>query len=149
MAETREGYNARLIQEFRASSGRVGGVWESTPLLLLHHQGARSGRIHVSPLAYLPDAAGYLVWAANGGAPSDPAWYRNLKTRPLTEIEVDGEMVEVAADEVTGDQRDRLFDRAAARYPSLGEMARQTPRVIPLMLLRPVSRPQVEAEVTP
>ena len=36
-----EDYNAQIIREFRANEGRVGGMWEETPLLLLSHTGAR------------------------------------------------------------------------------------------------------------
>jgi hypothetical protein len=41
MAEITPEYNAKIIAEFRASRGRVGGTWEETPLLLLHHPGAK------------------------------------------------------------------------------------------------------------
>ena len=34
------GYNAKIIAEFRGNQGHVGGMWEETPLLLLHHTGA-------------------------------------------------------------------------------------------------------------
>ncbi len=37
MPETPAEYNAMIIDEFRANEGRVGGMWEGTPLLLLHH----------------------------------------------------------------------------------------------------------------
>ena len=55
MAESSDDYNAKVIAEFRANSGRVGGTWEETPLLLLHHTGAMSGVSRVNPVAYLPD----------------------------------------------------------------------------------------------
>lgn len=137
MAETPEEYNAKLIGEFRANGGRVGGMWEGTPLLLLHHTGAKSGVSRINPVAYLPEDESYLIWAANGGAPRHPAWYHNLKSNPKTRIEVGGETMEVVAEETTGDQRARLFAKAAARYPQLAEVAEKTERVIPMMLLTP------------
>ncbi len=123
MAESSDGYNAKVIGEFRANSGRVGGMWEETPLLLLHHTGALSGVSRVNPAAYLPDDGRYLIWAANGGAPNHPAWYHNLKEHPLTRIEVSSETIDVAAQEATSDERDRLFARAAKRYPQLADIA--------------------------
>jgi deazaflavin-dependent oxidoreductase (nitroreductase family) len=140
-SETPEEYNAKLIGEFRANSGRVGGMWEGTPLLLLHHTGAKSGVSRVNPLAYLPDDGSYLIWAANGGAPKHPAWYHNLKTHPNTRIEVGSETIDVVAEEATGDKRDRLFAKAAERYPQLTEVAHKTERVIPMMLLTPLPSP--------
>jgi deazaflavin-dependent oxidoreductase (nitroreductase family) len=138
MAETAAEYNAKVIGEFRANSGRVGGIWEGTPLLLLHNTGAKSGVSRVNPVAYLPDDARYFIWAANGGAPKNPAWYQNLKTHPIARIEVGSETIEVVAEEATGDQRHLLFARAAERYPQLAELARKTTRVIPMIVLTPL-----------
>jgi deazaflavin-dependent oxidoreductase (nitroreductase family) len=137
MAETSDEYNAKVIGEFRASGGRVGGMWEETPLLLLHHTGAMSGVNRVNPVAYLPDDRRYFIWAANGGAPKHPAWYHNLKEHPVTRIEVSGETMNVVAEEATGDERGRLFTRVTARYPQLADIARKTERIIPLMVLTP------------
>jgi deazaflavin-dependent oxidoreductase (nitroreductase family) len=138
MAETPAEYNAKVIGEFRANSGRVGGIWEETPLLLLYHTGAKSGVGHVNPVAYLPDDARYFIWAAIGGAPKNPAWYQNLKAHPITRIEVGSETIEVVAEEAKDDDRDILFARAAERYPQLVELARKTTRVIPMIVLTPV-----------
>jgi deazaflavin-dependent oxidoreductase (nitroreductase family) len=125
------------MAEFRANEGRVGGTWEGTPLLLLHHTGAKSGVSRVNPLAYLPDEERFLLWAANGGAPNNPDWYHNLKAHPNTRIEVGIETIDVVADEATGEEHDRLFARAAKRYPQLVEVARRADRVIPIIVLRP------------
>jgi deazaflavin-dependent oxidoreductase (nitroreductase family) len=137
MAETPAEYNAKIIAEFRAGAGRVGGPWEDIPLLLLHHTGAKSATARVNPVAYLPDSSRYFIWAANGGAPNHPAWYHNLKAHPITRIEVGNATVDVVAEEMTGAERDRLFARATGRYPQLAEAARKTDRLIPIVVLRP------------
>ncbi|MGA8726395.1 MAG: nitroreductase/quinone reductase family protein [Acidimicrobiales bacterium] len=79
MAETPEEYNTKIIAESRANKGHVGGMWEGTPLLLLHHTGATSGVSRVNPVAYLPDDGRYFIWPANGGASKHPASYHNIK----------------------------------------------------------------------
>jgi deazaflavin-dependent oxidoreductase (nitroreductase family) len=137
MAETPAEYNATIIAEFRASAGRVGGPWEDIPLLLLHHTGAKSATTHVNPVAYLRDDSRYFIWAANGGAPKHPAWYHNLKAYPSTRMEVGNETLDVVAEEMTGAERDRLFARAADRYPQLAEAAQKTDRLIPIVVLTP------------
>jgi deazaflavin-dependent oxidoreductase (nitroreductase family) len=137
MSETPAEYNAKIIAEFRANEGRVGGMWEGTPLLLLHHTGAKSGVSRVNPVAYLPDDGRYLLWAANGGAPSNPEWYHNLMAHPNTRIEVGSETIDVGAEEATGAERERLFAKAAERYPQLADVARKTNRVIPVIVLTP------------
>jgi deazaflavin-dependent oxidoreductase (nitroreductase family) len=132
---TRAEYNARLIDEFRAGAGRVGGEWEGTPLLLLHHTGAKSGARRVTPVGYLRDDDRYVVYASNGGAPSDPAWVRNLEATPDTRIEVGNETLAVAAEVATGEARERLFALAAERFPQLAEYEREAGRAIPVIVL--------------
>ncbi len=95
----------------------------------------------VNPVAYLPDDAGYLIWAANGGAPKNPDWYQNLKIYPVTTIEVGNETVDVVAEEATGDQRNRLFAKATEHYPQLAEAARKATRIIPMIVLTPSGVP--------
>src|SRR4029077_20693415 len=103
MSTSRADFNARIIDEFRANEGRVGGGFQGTPLLLLHHTGARSGASRVNPLAYLADGGRYVIFASKGGAPTDPAWYHNLRAHPATTIEVGTETLDVVASEATGD----------------------------------------------
>lgn len=137
MSDTPADYNAKIIAEFRANQGHVGGTWEETPLLLLHHTGAKSGLTRVNPVAYLPDNQRYLIWAANGGAPNNPAWYHNLMADPNARIEVGSETIDVVAEEATGADRERLFAKATERYLQLHELAQTTPRVIPMVVLTP------------
>jgi deazaflavin-dependent oxidoreductase (nitroreductase family) len=139
--ETPAEYNAKIIVEFRANRGHVGGMWEGTPLLLLNHTGAKSGASRVNPVAYLPDEPRYLIWAANGGAYRSPNWYHNLKANPNTTIEVGSETIGVIAEEATGTERERLFTRATDRYPQLAEIAQKIERVIPMVVLGTIPTP--------
>jgi deazaflavin-dependent oxidoreductase (nitroreductase family) len=138
MSTTVTEYNAKVIDEFRASEGRVGGIWERTPLLLLHHTGAKSGASRVNPVGYLPDEPSYLIFASNGGAPSNPDWHHNLKAQPNTRAEVGSETIDVVAEEATGEERERLFARGIERFPDLAKYARKTDRVIPVIVLTPL-----------
>jgi deazaflavin-dependent oxidoreductase (nitroreductase family) len=130
-------FNAGIIDEFRANEGHVGGAWKDTPLLVLHHTGARPGTARVNPLAYLDDDGRYVVIASNGGAPNHPGWYHNLKARPATTIEVGAGTVEVVASEATGQEREQLFRTQAARFPQLAEFERAAERRIPVVVLTP------------
>ena len=47
-----EDFNGKVIEEFRANGGKVGGWFEGQTLLLLHHTGAKSGTERVNPLVY-------------------------------------------------------------------------------------------------
>jgi deazaflavin-dependent oxidoreductase (nitroreductase family) len=137
MSTSRSDYNANIIDEFRANEGRVGGTFRGTQLLLLHHTGAKSGQSRVNPLAYLRDGDRYVVFASKGGAPTNPAWYHNLKAHPQARIEVGTDAFDVDATEASGEERDRLFRTQVERVPQFGEYERRTGRTIPVMVLSP------------
>ena len=76
-------FNAKMIEEFRANGGRVGGPWAGTTLILIHHIGARSGTERVTPLGCSLQGDGrFAIVASNGGSPAHPDWYYNLKASP-------------------------------------------------------------------
>lgn len=102
-------FNAQIIEEFHANEGRVGGMFEGSTLLLLHHTGAKSGRSRTNPLGYLNDQGRYVVFASKAGAPTNPDWYHNLKAHPNVTIEVGSDTIEVVANEAIGEERDRLY----------------------------------------
>jgi deazaflavin-dependent oxidoreductase (nitroreductase family) len=130
-------FNTRIIDEFRANAGHVGGPFETTPLLLLHHIGARSETSRITPLAYLEDDGRYAIFASNAGATTNPAWYHNLKAHSDVTIEVGTETIDVSASEASGSERERLFSTQAAVVPRFDDYASQTKRVIPVMILTP------------
>ncbi|MGZ4165771.1 MAG: nitroreductase family deazaflavin-dependent oxidoreductase [Solirubrobacteraceae bacterium] len=131
-------FNARIIDEFRTNEGRVGPPFEGTPLLLLHHTGARSGKDYVNPLAYLRDGDRYVIFASKAGAPTNPDWYQNVKAHPEVEVEVGTETLPVRASEADGDERDRLFATQAERSPAFAEyQTKAGSRVIPVVVLTP------------
>jgi deazaflavin-dependent oxidoreductase (nitroreductase family) len=136
-----EDRNAKIVAEFRANAGRVGGPFEGAPLTLVHHRGRKSGRDYVSPMMYLaaddvPDTI--YVFATKGGAPTNPDWYYNLTDARVADIEVGTETYPVTVTELTGDERDRVYDEQARRYPGFAEYAKKTAgiRTIPVLALR-------------
>jgi deazaflavin-dependent oxidoreductase (nitroreductase family) len=137
MSTSPNDFNARVIEEFRAHEGRVGGTFEGATMLLLHHVGARTGTPRVNPLQYNRDGDRYVVFASKGGAPTNPSWYYNLKANPNASIEVGTDTIQVAASEVTGDERDRLYSAQAELRPQFAEYQSNTDRVIPVVVLTP------------
>jgi deazaflavin-dependent oxidoreductase (nitroreductase family) len=129
-------FNDHVIEEFRANEGRVTGSLAGTPILLLHHVGARSGIERVTPLAYTPHGAGgSLIVASNGGAPTHPGWYYNLKRHPETRVEMDTETFAARAEELEGTARAKVWPALLTASWSLREFDATTPRRIPLLLL--------------
>jgi len=128
-------WNGKIIEEFRANAGKVGGYFEGAPMVLVHHVGARSGTERVNPLVYLPDGDDMVIAATKGGAPTHPDWYHNLKAHPRVVVEVGTETFPVEAAEVTGEERDRLWRRLVEMRPGFGEYESKTTRVFPLFRL--------------
>lgn len=139
MSTSARNFNQQIIEEFRSGGGEVGGPFEGAPMLLLHHRGARSGQERISPLVYLADDGRYVIFASKGGAPTNPGWYHNLKAHPDVTIEVGTETMRVRAEEVSGEERDRLYRTQAQRRPNFAEYERNTERVIPVIALTPIS----------
>ena len=129
-------YNSRIIKEFRANQGRAGGPWEGIPLILIHHIGARSGIERVTPVACSPQGEGrFAIWAANGGSPTHPNWYHNLKAHPGITVEVGAQTFTVLAQELDGAARAELWAKLVAVYPQLAAAQARTVRQIPLFVL--------------
>ena len=130
-------WNQRVIEEFRANDGKVGGDMEGWPLLLLHHTGAKSGTERVTPLVYqrLGETGAVAVFASKAGAPTSPDWYHNLVAHPATTIELGAERVPRG-----GSSRDRRrthddLGAAEGAVPNFAEYEAKTTREIPVVVL--------------
>jgi deazaflavin-dependent oxidoreductase (nitroreductase family) len=126
-------FNEKIIAEFRANAGKVGGMFTGAPMLLLHSTGAKSGKSYVTPLVYLPDGDRWVIIASKAGAPTNPDWFHNLVANPETEIEVGAGTVKVRAEVVPDPERGQLYDRQAAIMPQFKEYEQKTSRVIPVV----------------
>jgi deazaflavin-dependent oxidoreductase (nitroreductase family) len=128
-------WNDKIIEEFRANGGKVGGNFEGAPLLLLHTTGAKSGLPRVSPMMYQAVEGGWAVFASYAGLDVHPAWYHNLKANPEASIEVGTETIDVTARELAPDERTPVWEEQKRRYPGFAGYEKKTDRVIPVMLL--------------
>ena len=120
-------FNAQVIEEFHANEGRVGGMFASMPLLLLHHTGAKSGKSRINPLAYQSDGERYVVFASKGGAPANPDWYHNLKAHPQVKIEIGIDTLDVVAREASGEERERLYPKASRAASAVRRIRAEEP----------------------
>jgi deazaflavin-dependent oxidoreductase (nitroreductase family) len=125
----------RVVAEFRARGGQVGGYHASMQLLLLTTTGARTGRRLAVPLTYLPDDGRYIVTAGNAGSDRHPAWYHNLAADPDVTVEVGTEVFAGAAAVAEEAERRALYERFAAVYPQAAGYQANTARPIPVVIL--------------
>jgi deazaflavin-dependent oxidoreductase (nitroreductase family) len=134
-------FDRAIVEEFRANGGRVGGVLAGTPLMLVHHIGARSGVAHVTPLACTVRGPGeYLIVASNGGSRTHPAWYHNLKAHPVVTVELGAETFAATATELEGAERAAVWPGLLAASPSLRDFAARAGREIPVFALESGAR---------
>ena len=135
-----EDFNGKVIAEFRANAGKVGGPFQGAPVLLLHHTGAKSGTERVNPLMYQQVGDSYAIFASRGGAPSNPDWYYNLAAHPDTTIEMDTDTIRVRARVANPDEREPIWSKQKKDVPGFAEYEKTAaPRVIPVILLDPVA----------
>jgi len=130
--------NKKIIDEFRANDGRVGGNFEGKTLLLLHTQGAKSGQERINPLACVKDGDRCVVIASKGGAPTHPDWYYNVIANPQVSVEVGTETFQAEASVAEEPERTRLYDKMVEVMPGFEGYRRNTTREIPVIVLIPM-----------
>jgi len=155
MAAEINGWNERIIAEFRANAGYV--AWSSpadlaagrpvppllpsfreragVPIILVHHVGIKTQRERVNPMMYQPLEHGVAVFATYGGSTHHPAWYRNLMAHPQTTIEVGTDKLSVIARAAEGAERERIWTKQVALMPTFAEFETAAGRQIPVVVL--------------
>jgi deazaflavin-dependent oxidoreductase (nitroreductase family) len=132
-------WNTKIIEEFRASGGEVGGNFKGAPLLLLHTTGAKTGRERVNPVMYRKVDGGYAVFASKAGAPTNPDWYHNLVANPHVRAEIGTTTVPLTARVADQAERESIWAAQKADYPGFADYELKTSRQIPVVILEPAS----------
>ena len=128
-------FNQKVMEEFHANGGNIGGRFDGVDILILTSTGARSGQMRWNPLAYSKDGDRYIIVASKGGAPASPDWYHNLVANGSAVIEVGNDVIPVEATIAAGAERERLYAQHAAKMPQFLEYAKNTTRTIPVVVL--------------
>jgi len=128
-------FNSHIIEEFRATGGKVGGPFEGAPILLLHHTGAKSGQERVSPMMYQRVGDSLAVFASKGGAPTNPDWFHNLVAHPRAVVEVGTDTVPVVARLASDEEREPIWEKQKRDYPGFADYESRTERRIPVVIL--------------
>ena len=133
-------FNDEIIDEYRATQGRVSGRFEGEPLVLVHHVGRRTGITHVTPMVCLPDEqddATVYVFASKAGGPRNPDWYHNLVAGGHARLERGADTSDVVVRELRGEERDRIYAEQVRRRPRFGDYAAKAAafRTIPVLAL--------------
>lgn len=127
--------NRKVIAEFRENDGKVGGMFEGMPLVLVHHIGAKTGTPRISPLASFTEDGRIFIFGSKGGSDEHPAWYHNLVANPKITVELAAETYPAIARVLTGAERDDIYAKQSAEVPQFGVYQNNTKRVIPVIEL--------------
>ena len=137
MRQTKEQYDAdpievnrQIVEEYRASGGRIERLGGTSRMLLLTTVGARTGRPRTTPMMFMRDGDRVVVYASNVGAPRHPAWYHNLLAHPEVSVELGTERFDAVARVTSEEERERLWHL----FP-FPEHQDKTSRLIPVVAL--------------
>lgn len=125
------------VEEYESSGGQRGNTLRDSglPVIIVTTRGNKSGKIRKTPLMRVEHDGEYLLVASQGGAPTHPVWYHNLKGDPAAVTIQDGPApFDATVRELSGAERETWWDRAVAAFPPYAEYQTKTERVIPVFL---------------
>lgn len=127
------------LEAWERSGGTQGTMLRDTnmPCVVVVNRGAKSGKLHKTPLMRVEHGGSYLAVGSKGGAPQHPAWVHNLRANPEVEVWDGPTHGDFTVRELEGPERETWWERAIAAYPPYTEYQQKTERVIPLFLLEP------------
>jgi len=129
-------FTAVHVHLYRLSGGRAQQA--RYPTLLLTTKGRKTGKLYTIPLLYVADGDRFVIAAAYAGSPHNPAWWLNLQHTKEAIIEVKRQKLLVRAELARVEEREVLWQRLVAMYPSFVDYQQRTTREIPVIILQPL-----------
>ncbi len=129
------------VELYESSGGTKGTTLRDTglPVVIVTNRGAKSGKVHKTPVMRVEHGGRYAMVASKGGAPTHPQWYYNVRANPHVELQDGARKRDMVAREVSGAERAEWWRRAVAAYPPYAEYQEKTAREIPVFVLEPVA----------
>jgi F420H(2)-dependent quinone reductase len=135
---------AEQVELYEKSGGTKGLTLRDTglPVIIVTNRGHKTGAVRKTPLMRVVDGKNYILVASQGGAPTHPQWYYNLKANPDVEIRDKTEAFPMQVREVVDPaERERLWKIAVEAFPAYQEYQAKTSRLIPVFLAEPAPQP--------
>lgn len=125
------------VRLYRASGGRIWGRFPKSraPVLLLTTVGRRSGQERTVPLIHLVDGDRLVIVASQGGMPTHPGWFHNLRAHPRVTVETGRRVREMEARVADDAERAELWPRLVEMYADYDDYQARTDRQIPVVIL--------------
>jgi deazaflavin-dependent oxidoreductase (nitroreductase family) len=115
-------FNDALVAEYRASGGKAMGTFPPDKIGILTTKGARTGQERVVPIGFEEIDGRILVIASQGGLPTHPSWYYNLKADPNVTVEFKGDTWRGRALELEPEEREAVYSKLASNFQTYKEM---------------------------
>ena len=138
-APSTSGWARRQAEQFEASGGTKANTIQGRPIVLVTNVGAKSGKLHKTPLMRVEHDGEYLIVASKGGSHEHPSWYYNVRAHPHVELQDGAEKHDYVARELEGAERETWWARAVEAYPPYADYQTRTDRLIPIFLLTRVT----------
>ena len=126
-----DGADGHLL-DFRPGGGRA-----ETPTLILKTIGRRTGEPHLTPLIYGRHGREIVVIGSKGGAPTHPAWYLNLTSRPEVAFQIADKKYRGGWRVAEAAERTQVWSEMVELYPPYQDYQARAGREIPVVLLDP------------
>lgn len=130
---------------YRLTGGRLGKKWrvgagfrKPVPICLLTTTGRKSGQPRTVPLCYMQHGEDLVLVASQGGLPSNPQWYFNVKANPDVQIEIGKRRSGYKARVAEPDERAQLWPKLVDLYADFDSYQSWTDREIPVVICEPV-----------
>ncbi|MBM7797205.1 deazaflavin-dependent oxidoreductase (nitroreductase family) [Microlunatus panaciterrae] len=128
------------VEQYERTQGREANTLRDTglPIVVFTMRGHKSGKLRKVPLMRVEHDGCYALIASQGGAPTHPSWYHNVKANPDAISVQDGaRVIDGTVRELSGEERETWWQRASAAYPPYLEYQQRTERQIPVILFEP------------
>ncbi len=124
-------------EKFEASNGKESNTLQGVPIIVLTTVGAKTGALRKTALMRVEHEGRYAVVASKGGAPDEPRWGENMRRHSHVELQDGAAKRDYHARELSGDERDEWWRRAAAVWPAYDDYQKKTDRKIAIFVLEP------------
>lgn len=124
---------------YRRTRGVVGHRSPEGPILLLETTGRRSSQPRTVPLLYFKNEGFFYVVASNGGRPSYPGWFLNVRVNSRVKVQVGPRRLNAVAQVIEQAERNDLWPQLTAFYSGWAHYETLTSRPIPVVRISPVA----------
>ncbi|HJP77945.1 MAG TPA: nitroreductase family deazaflavin-dependent oxidoreductase [Pseudonocardiaceae bacterium] len=130
---------AEHTRKYLASGGTEGHEQDGLYTLVLATTGRKTGQPRRTVLIYGTSGEDFVVVASKGGADDHPAWFYNLEAEPSVGVQAGTRRFTARARVATAAERETLWPKMVGIFPLYAEYEQKTERVIPIVVLTPMS----------